>query len=182
MDDCFSKPKRKPAKSAHPSQKEKEAMTATLEKACLKDERPPNFEPPKGESLTAVPPLNDFTSEAAAAAHVEDYDYGGRYGEYQATRFNSSMMDDRESDARAEYNYLASRCVSSAPGFWHPSTTPTHMATAIVCPAPRHRERAQRRERSTGCNRYWKASSVPQVPPPSPFNRLSVRVSCYRFR
>jgi hypothetical protein len=59
MDDRPNKPsKRKPAKSAHPSQEEKEAMMATLEKARLKDERPavqsvplepPNFELPVGD-------------------------------------------------------------------------------------------------------------------------------------
>jgi hypothetical protein len=64
MDDRPSKPsKRKLAKSAQPSHEEKEAMTAELEKARLKDERPlvqptpleppPRFEPPVGDLGTA---------------------------------------------------------------------------------------------------------------------------------
>jgi hypothetical protein len=125
MDDRLSKPKRKPVKSAHPSQEGKEAMTATLEKARLKDERltvqpvplePPSFKPPAGDSGTAAPPLNDFASEAAAA-HIDDYDYGGSYGGYQATHLNTTLMDNRECDARAEYNFHTSRRVSSTPGF-----------------------------------------------------------------
>jgi hypothetical protein len=39
MDDRLSKLKRKSVKSAQPSQEEKEAMMATLEKALLKDDR-----------------------------------------------------------------------------------------------------------------------------------------------
>jgi hypothetical protein len=154
MDNRLSKPKRK---SAHPSQEEKEAMTATLEKARLKDERPsaqplplepsPSFELPAEDSGTAAPPLNDFVSKAAAA-HT-DYDYGGRYGGYQATRFNSTLMNDQECDARAEYNFQASSRQNPASRLpsHRPSSTPTHMATAIMRPVPRHRERAQRRKR-----------------------------------
>jgi hypothetical protein len=130
MDDRPNKPsKRKPAKSAQPSNKEKEVMTAELEKARLKDEQPlvqptpleppPHFEPPVGDLGTAAPPLNDYHSNEAAASDVgpDGYNYGGSYGGYQATRFNSSQLDDHECDARAEYNFHASRRVSSAPGY-----------------------------------------------------------------
>jgi hypothetical protein len=121
--------KRKPAKSAQPSHEEREAMTAELEKARLKDEwpsvqptplePPPHFEPPVGDLGTAAPPLNDFPSNEAAASNVDPdgYDYGGRYGGYQATRFNSSLLDDHECDARVEYIHHASRPVPSAPGY-----------------------------------------------------------------
>jgi hypothetical protein len=125
MDDRPNKPsKRKPAKSAHPFLEEKEAMTAELEKARLKDDRPsaqpspleppPHFEPPVGDLGTAAPPLNDFSSNVAAASNVDPdaYDYGGRYGGYHATRFNSSLVEDQEADARADYNFHA-----MAPGY-----------------------------------------------------------------
>jgi hypothetical protein len=100
-------------------------MTATLEKARLKDQRPadqslpldppPYFEPPAEDLGTAAPPLNDFLFEAASAN--VDYDYGGRYGGFQPTCFNSTMVDDQEHDARADYNFHASRLVSSVPGY-----------------------------------------------------------------
>jgi hypothetical protein len=130
MDDRPNKSSKwKPAKSAHPSQEEKEAMTAELEKARFKDEwpsvqpipleSPPHFELPVGDLGTAAPPLNDFSSNMAAASnvHPDGYDYGGRYGGYQATRFNSTMLDDRECDARAEYIHHATRRVPSVPGY-----------------------------------------------------------------
>jgi hypothetical protein len=127
MDDRLSKPKRKPAKSAHPSQEEKEAMTASLEKARLKEVRPaaqptplepPSFEPPVESSGTAAPPPTDFPDTAAAQV---DYDYRGRYGGVQPTRYNSTAMDDQENDARAKYIYQQGRHIrsatSSAPGY-----------------------------------------------------------------
>jgi hypothetical protein len=128
MDDRPNKPsKRKLAKSAQPSHEEKKAMTVELEKARLKDDRPsvqpaplePHFEPPVGDLGTAAPPYVDNSSHEAAASNIypEGYDYGGRYGGYQATRFKSSQLDDRECDARAEYNYQVSRRPTSAPGY-----------------------------------------------------------------
>jgi hypothetical protein len=130
MDDRPNKPsKRKLAKSAHPSQEEKEAMTATLEKARLKDERPmvqpiplkppPNFEPPVGDLGTPAPLHNDFSSNVAAASNVDPdgYDYWGRYGGYQATCFNSTLLDDRECDSRVEYIHHATQHVPSALGY-----------------------------------------------------------------
>jgi hypothetical protein len=111
----------------HPSQEEKEAMTATLEKALLKDEHPavqsgplkppPNFKPPTGDLGTAAPPL-EHSSEVAAAPNVDmDYDYGGCYGGYQPTRFNSTLLNDSECDSRAEYIHHATRRHPSAPGY-----------------------------------------------------------------
>jgi hypothetical protein len=37
--------------------------------------------------------------------YPEGYDYGARYGGYQATCFNSTLVNDKEADARAEWNY-----------------------------------------------------------------------------
>jgi hypothetical protein len=130
MDKRSNKPsKRKSAKSSHPSHEEKEAMTAELEKARLKDDRPSDqptleppqvFAPPVGDLGTAAPPYEDTSSNAAAASNVcpEGYDYGDCYGGYQATRFNSTQLDDCECDARVEYRYhQATRHPTSAPGY-----------------------------------------------------------------
>jgi hypothetical protein len=64
----------------------------------------PHFEPPVGDLGTAAPPFVDTSSHEAAAFNVylEGYDYGDCYGGYQATRFNSSQLDNLECDARAE--------------------------------------------------------------------------------
>jgi hypothetical protein len=126
MDDRHSK-KRKSAKD-HPSQEEKEAMTASLEKALLKEVRPvgqpknleppPSFEPPAEDFGTAAPTSTAFPDGAAAQV---DYDYGDRYGGVQSTRYNSTAVDDQEIDARNEYLYQQGRHVrsatSSAPGY-----------------------------------------------------------------
>jgi hypothetical protein len=124
MDDQLSK-KRKSSKS-HPSQEEKEAMTASLEKACLKEVRPvsapleppPSFEQPVVDSGTAASTTTAFPD---AAATQVDYDYGDRYGGVQPTLFNSSAVDDRENDARADYLYHQGHnirsAMTSAPGY-----------------------------------------------------------------
>jgi hypothetical protein len=185
--------KRKPAKSSQPSHEEKEAMTAELEKARLKDDRPsvqptplepPHFEPPVGNFGTAAPPYEDTSSNAAAASNVysEGYDYGDHYRGYQATCFKSTQLDNCECDARAEYCYhQAMRRPTFAPGYMGVirclSTTPRHMAKAIVRPTLRPKERAKRHRRSTVSNASWSPSSVPRVPPPSNFSCFSVRVS-----
>jgi hypothetical protein len=122
MDERLSKSKRKSSKSAnHPSQEEKEAMTASLEKAHLKEvhpvgqptplEPPPSFEPPVENLGTAAPTPTAFSD--AAAAQV-DYDYGDGYGGVQPTRYNSTAVDDQENDAWADYLYHQGRLVRSA--------------------------------------------------------------------
>jgi hypothetical protein len=191
MDERLSKSKRKSSKSAHPSQEEKEAMTASLEKARLKEVRPavqptplepPSFEPPAKNLGTAAP-----TAFPDAAAAQVNYNYGDRYGGVQPTRYNSTAVDDQENDARADYIYQQRRHVGSAtrlrrvtrPISRPPSMKPTHMAKAIVRPQLR-RERTHR-QRWTGCRRFWRASSVPRTPHSSPSSRLSVRLSFIDF-
>jgi hypothetical protein len=102
MDDRHSKKHSKKEKhsskpDSHPSSEEKEAMTASLEKARLKEVHPaqptplapsPSIAPPVVDSGTAAP----YSSAVPAASH--DYDYGDRYGGYQPTRYNSNAVDD----------------------------------------------------------------------------------------
>jgi hypothetical protein len=139
-------------------------------------EPPQVFAPPVGDLGTAAPPYEDAPSNMVASSNAcpDGYDYGG----YQATRFNSSQVDNRECDARVEYRYhQATHALRLRPDTWtrirRHSAIPMHMAKAIVCPMLRPRERAKRHQRSTA----WKASSVLRVPPPSNFSRFSVRVS-----
>jgi hypothetical protein len=109
MDDRHSKKhsrkNKDPKPVNHPSPEEKEAMTASLEKARLKEVQPaqptplapsPSVTPPVVDSGTAAP----CPSAVPKASH--DYDYGDRYGGYQPTRFNSSAVDNEELDARNE--------------------------------------------------------------------------------
>jgi hypothetical protein len=63
--------------------------------------------PPVWVSDTAAPTF-DRTSNVEASSGVypdEGYDYGDRYGGYQATRYNSTQVDDDEACARADYRY-----------------------------------------------------------------------------
>jgi hypothetical protein len=127
MDDRQSKKRKSSSKpESHPSQEEKEAMTASLEKARLKEVRPaqstpleppPSFVPAVVDSGTAAP--NSTAVSDAAATHSE-YDYGDRYGGVQSTRFNSNAVDDEELDARNEYYFQQGRphrSASSALGY-----------------------------------------------------------------
>jgi hypothetical protein len=61
------------------------------------------FAPSVGVSDTASL-IFDGTSNMKASSGVypdEGYDYGDRYGGYQATRYNSTQVDADEADARA---------------------------------------------------------------------------------
>jgi hypothetical protein len=136
MDDRQSK-KRK--SKDHPSVEEKEAMTALLEKARLKEVRPvathleppPSFEPPAEDLGTAASTSSAFPDGAATQG---DYDYGDRYGGVQSTRYNSTAVDDQENDARNEYLYHQGKHVhsatSSAPGYLAHFSAPFYQADA----------------------------------------------------
>jgi hypothetical protein len=120
MDDQLLK-KKKSSKS-HPSQEE-EAMTASLEKARLKEVCPvsaplSSFEQPVVDSGTAAPTPPVFPDTVATQV---DYDYGNCYGGVQPTLFNSSAVEDRENDAWADYLYHQGHNIrsatTSAPGY-----------------------------------------------------------------
>jgi hypothetical protein len=109
-------------------------MTASLEKARLKKvrvvqptplESPPSFDPPVEDLGTAAPSTSAYPD--GAASQVE-FDHGDHYGGHQATRFNSSAVDDQEMDLRNEYLYHQGRNVrsatSSAPGLPGPFLSP----------------------------------------------------------
>jgi hypothetical protein len=136
MDDRHSKKAGKATKDA-PSQEEKEAMTATLEKARLKEVRvqpapletlPSSVQPPGG-SGTAAPNPSAFPAGATAQGI-----HGDHYGGYLSTSFNSSAVDDRKVDSRNEYLYqqgLYSRAAtSSTQGYPAQYSAPFYQADA----------------------------------------------------
>jgi hypothetical protein len=106
--------KRKPAKSTLTS---KEAMESELNRKLPKSTWVPDQHAPLEQSEVFAPPIRDLdtaaptydgTSNVVASSGVhpdESYDYGDRYGGYQATRYNSTQVDDQEADARANYRY-----------------------------------------------------------------------------
>jgi hypothetical protein len=55
--------------------------------------------------------------ESQGAYPDEGYDYGTRYGGFQPTRFNSSMVNDDEADARAEWQYNRHRYSAQTAGY-----------------------------------------------------------------
>jgi hypothetical protein len=127
MDDRHSKKAGKADLDA-PSQEEKEAMTATLEKARLKEVRvaqpvplatqPSYTQPPGGLGSAAPNP-----SAIPAGTATQGY-HGNHYGGYVATAFNSSAVSDREVDSRNEYHYqqglYSSRAATSTSQFSAP--------------------------------------------------------------
>jgi hypothetical protein len=163
---------------------EKEALTTALNSKLPKSVQPAPLEPAKvlatsvEDMGTPIPSFDAPSNVAASTAAYPDegYDYRDRYRGYQATRYNSSQVDDREHHARAKFRYQRLR-----PDTWtrirRLTAILTHTAKAFVRPMKRHRERAKRRRHLTAWSASSNALSAPQVLPPSSFSRLSVRVS-----
>jgi hypothetical protein len=63
---------------------------------------------------TAVPTFNGTSNAESQGVYPDGYDYGARYGGHQTTRFNSSLVNDDEADARAEWRYQR-HCQSAQP-------------------------------------------------------------------
>jgi hypothetical protein len=93
-------------------------MAATLNQKLPKPVQPTPLEPPPKSFMPPVEepgasaPLFDASSNTATsfpAVYPNNYGYDdeGRYG-YHGTRFNSSQVDDKEHNARAEYRYQQS--------------------------------------------------------------------------
>jgi hypothetical protein len=58
---------------------------------------------------TTVPTVDRASNMESQGVNHEGYDYGVRYGGHQATSFNSSLVNDDEADARAEWRYQRHR-------------------------------------------------------------------------
>jgi hypothetical protein len=66
-----------------------------------------DFAPPVGVKDAAAPVIDRMSNVEASSGFYPDegYDFGDRYGGYQATRFNSSQVEAEKADARADYRY-----------------------------------------------------------------------------
>jgi hypothetical protein len=64
-------------------------------------------------------PTFDGTSnmESRGVCADEGYDYGVRYGGFQTTRFNSTLVNNEEADTRAEYRYHRHRQSAQTGGY-----------------------------------------------------------------
>jgi hypothetical protein len=64
-------------------------------------------------------PTFDRTSnvESQGIYPDEGYDYGARYGDYQATHFNSTLVNDEEADGRAEWLYHQRQSPAQTAGY-----------------------------------------------------------------
>jgi hypothetical protein len=54
---------------------------------------------------TAVPTLDGTSNAGLQGVYPDGYDHEARYGGYQATRFNSTLVTDDKADTRAEWRY-----------------------------------------------------------------------------
>jgi hypothetical protein len=54
---------------------------------------------------TPAPTFDGTSNYESQGNYHEGYDYGACYGGYQATRFNSTLVNIEEAEARAEWNY-----------------------------------------------------------------------------
>jgi hypothetical protein len=57
------------------------------------------------EAPASVPAVDGASYVESPGANPAGFEHGMRYGGHQVTRFNSSLVDDQEADARAEYHY-----------------------------------------------------------------------------
>jgi hypothetical protein len=75
------------------------------------------FAPVEVQSSSA--PTFDGTSNIEPQGFYPDegYDYGARYGGYQTTRFNSTLVNDDEVDARADFRYHQHRQSAQTAGY-----------------------------------------------------------------
>jgi hypothetical protein len=126
MDDHNKPSRRKPAKTSLPSASEKEALTTALNSKLPKSVQSAPLEPakdfaPSVKDMGTPAPSFDASSNLAASTAAypdEGYNYGDCYGGYQAIRYNSSQVDDRNHHARAEFRYQqATRRPTPAPGY-----------------------------------------------------------------
>jgi hypothetical protein len=125
--------------------------------------------------------------------YPEGYNYGARYGGYQATRFNSTLVNDEEADARVEWNYHQRQPLAQTAGYMgaYSAPFPGPSARSQGFHAPYEdldRERAKCPRPSTVLSALWDAWSVNrrQLLPLRQrlrrnFTRLSDRVSFFSF-
>jgi hypothetical protein len=142
--------KRRHAKSALSS---KEDMEYELNRKLPKlDSRVPaqsaplteeGFAPVKVQSSSA--PTFDGTSNIELQGFYPDvgYNYGACYGGYQATRFNSTLVNDEEADARADFRYHRHRQSAQTAGYVGVYSAPYSKRESQASPALDRMERME---------------------------------------
>jgi hypothetical protein len=126
----------KPSRTSLPSQSEKKEMAASLNRKLPKPVQPTPLEPPPKpftqlvEEPGAPAPLFNASSNSAASFpaiypnNSGQDNVSGRFG-CPGTRFNSSLVDDTEHSARAEYRYQQGvQRPRPAPGWTDPYSAP----------------------------------------------------------
>jgi hypothetical protein len=93
--------------------------------------RPAQSAPPSEEVVspvkvqpTSAPSFDGPSNYGLRGVYPEGDDYGARYGGRLSTRFNSSLVDDEEADARVEWLYQGQRQASRLPPYGGPYTHP----------------------------------------------------------
>jgi hypothetical protein len=88
---------------------------------------PAQSAPPSEKVVTPVevqpssaPSFDGPSNYGSRGVYPEGYDYGERYGGRLSTRFNSTLVDDEETDARVEWLYQASRQALRVPPYGGP--------------------------------------------------------------
>jgi hypothetical protein len=76
------------------------------------------------EVQPSTPSFDGPSNYGSRGVYPEGYDYGERYGGRLFTRFNSSLVDDEEADARVEWLYQGQRQASRVPPYEGPYTHP----------------------------------------------------------
>jgi hypothetical protein len=71
-----------------------------------------------------APSFDGPSNYGSRGVYPEGYDYGERYGGRQSTRYNSSLVDDEEADARVEWLYQSQRQASRMPAYGGPYQHP----------------------------------------------------------
>jgi hypothetical protein len=79
---------------------------------------------PVGNNPSKAPSFDGSSNYGSRGVYPEGYDYGERYGGRQSTRFNSSLVDDEEADARVEWLYQSQRQASRMPAYGAPYQHP----------------------------------------------------------
>jgi hypothetical protein len=72
---------------------------------------------------TAVPTFDGTSNAESQGVYPDGYDYGARYDGHQTTRFNSSLVNDDEADAWAEWRYQRHRQSAQPAVYAGPHTT-----------------------------------------------------------
>jgi hypothetical protein len=73
---------------------------------------------------TKAPSYDRPSNYGSRGGYPKGYDYGERYGGRQSTRFNLSLVDDEEADARVEWLYQSQRQALWMPAYGDPYQHP----------------------------------------------------------